>query len=179
MTTQLLLQASAAASPDPGLVQADYEEEAAALITMIEAFHAAVPAIEVPVGMKLNTPVALVKDELLATALGLYENAPDLQRFQEPDMAAVRDALRFGAAFRPVIERLTAELRSLQLQLRLRRAQASAAALQVYALAKGVAQATPGVQYDAQLDILKHQVTAPPRKKRRPTTSSEKTQGGP
>lgn len=133
------------------------------------------PAIEVPVGMKLNTPVALVKEELLATALELYDNAPDLQRFQEPDMGGVRDALRFGAAFRPVIERLIAELRGLQLQLRLGRAHASVAALQVYALAKGVAQARPGVQYDGQLDTLKHQVTSPPRKNRRPApTSPEK-----
>jgi len=152
-------------SPSPSVTVTHYEEEAAAVMKLIDAVHTAVPAIEVPVGVKLNTPFAMVKEEFLSSASGMYNDSPDLQSVRGPDMATVRDSLQFAEAFRPVLVRLEAEARHLKLQLKLRRVRASAAALQVYGLAKGVSQATEAGQLDSHLDTLKRQVT--PRRKKK------------
>jgi len=157
--------------PDSSVTVTHYEEVAAAMIKAIEAVHEVLPTIEVPIGLKPSSRFAMVKEEFLATASGMYEGSPELQSVEGPDVAALREALQFAQAFRPVMQRLLNEVRHLELQVRARKVKASAAALQLYHLAKGVAQATPGVHLDVPLDLLKHQLSGP-RKRKAPAAPS-------
>jgi hypothetical protein len=172
MATKVISKISGGTESPTPVTTTGYKEEAAAVLKLIEAVQAAVPAQEVPVGLKLNTPFAMVKEQFLASAAGMFDNSAELQLFQGPDMGAVRDALQYADAFRPVMEKLMTAIRHIQLQIRYRKVQASAAALQVYNLAKGVSQATPGVQFDSHLKSLKSQVTSPRKKAVKASTAA-------
>jgi len=85
-----------------------------------------------------------VSDAFLATVLSAVSQTPELQAVNKLDVVAARDALQFIDAFRPVLDKISAVASSLRFTLDSERAVLVADALQIYAIAKGVARDARG-----------------------------------
>jgi hypothetical protein len=153
---------------NPGATVTHYREKADEVRKLIEAVRAAIPAIDVPADMSLNSPVPTLKDSFIATAAGMYDGSSDLQTFPAIDVNDAEDTLQYMDAFRPVILLLESQIRHIKLQFRARKKAASEKALRVYDLAKAVQRVTPGADLDAHLGSLKAQLGR--RKKARAAT---------
>jgi hypothetical protein len=131
---------------DPAPVQTPtithYQQIAANLAKAIDDMLALIPSLMEPhpsttgfVRRHQNVPL-----EFIATAIASVEANPALQGAGILDVTEARDSLQFIDAFRPMADRLNAAAASLTFSIDTRRANASTSALQVYAVAKGVAR---------------------------------------
>jgi hypothetical protein len=130
---------------DPGPAQTPtvthYQQVAANLAKAIDDTLALIPSLVEPhpsttgfVRTHQNVPL-----EFIATAIAAVEANPEMLVTANFDATAARDALQFMDAFRPMADRLNAAAKNLTFSIDTRRANVSTGALQVYAVAKGVA----------------------------------------
>jgi hypothetical protein len=160
-------------TPDnPGATVTHYQQQAEEVARRILAAREAIPSVDVPAEMTLATGVAVLKDAFIATAVGMFDGLPDLQRIPAIDLTDARDTLQYMDAFRPVILLLESQIRHLKLQFKVRKQRAAENALLVYQLAKTVSRATPGVDLDAHIGTLKRQLS---RGKKKVKASTPKT----
>jgi hypothetical protein len=82
-------------------------DQIAAIIPKLEAQHVSTVKF---VRAHLNVPV-----EFLATVIAAVEQTPELQGVNKLDVSAARDTLQFIEAFRPVLDKVAAFARNLQL----------------------------------------------------------------
>jgi hypothetical protein len=76
----------------------------------------------------------------LSTAIAAVEQTDVLQAVEKLDPITAHDTLQFIDAFRPVVDKLFALASTLKFTLASRKASLAANALQIYAIAKGVAR---------------------------------------
>jgi hypothetical protein len=93
--------------------------------------------------------------QFIATAIAAVEANPELQATANFDVTEARDALQFIDAFRPMADRLNAAAENLTFSIDTRRANVSAGALQVYAVAKGVARVPQNTAVASHVGNLK------------------------
>jgi hypothetical protein len=107
-------------------------DEIAALIPQMEGER---PATADFIRSHQNIPIVF-----LGTAIAAVEQVPELQDVRKLDVARARDTLQFIEAFRPMLDKFTRIEKSLAFTLGSRKANLAADALQIYAIAKGVAR---------------------------------------
>jgi hypothetical protein len=156
----------------PGATVTHYQEKADEVRKHLEAAREAIPVIDIPADMTLDSGVKGLKDSFIATAVGMYDGSPDLQTVPAIDLTDARDTLQYMDAFRPLILELQTQIRQIKLQFKARKKQAVESALLVYQLAKTVQRATPGVDLNAHIGSLKSQL---PRRKKVKAATSPKT----
>lgn len=133
-------------SPDPQttspLTITFYQQLANNFSKALDEITGIIPKLEITqrstakfVRAHLNVPT-----EFLATAIAAVEQTPELQGAGKLDVAAARATLQFIEAFRPVQDKVTAFANSLRFIMASGKASLAADALQVYAIAKGVAR---------------------------------------
>jgi hypothetical protein len=105
------------------------------MLASIPSFVASHPSTTAFVRSHQNVPV-----EFIATAIAAVEANPELQGTGNFDVTEARDALQFIDAFRPMADRLNAAAQDVTFSIDSRRANVSNGALQIYAIAKGVAR---------------------------------------
>jgi len=105
------------------------------MLALIPSFVASHPSTTGFVRSHQNVPV-----EFIATAIAAVEANPQLQGTGNFDVSEARDALQFIDAFRPMADRLNAAARNVTFSIDSRRANVANGALQIYAIAKGVAR---------------------------------------
>jgi hypothetical protein len=149
---------------NPGATVTHYQETADQVKKFIESARATIPTVDVPSDMTLDTRLAILKDDFIATAVGMYDGSSDLQKFPAIDLTDARDTLQYMDAYRPVILLLENQIRHLKMQFKVRKQRAAENALLVYQLAKTVSRATPGVDLDAHLGTLKRQLSGGKKK---------------
>jgi hypothetical protein len=93
--------------------------------------------------------------EFIATAIAAVEANPELQGPGSFNVTEARDTLQFIDAFRPMKDRLNAAARNLSFSIDTRRANAATGALQVYAVAKGIARAPQSTTVASHVSNLK------------------------
>jgi phosphoenolpyruvate carboxylase len=120
-----------------------YQQIAENLAKAIDDMLALIPSLVEPhpsttgfVRTHQNVPI-----EFIATAIAAVEANPELQGPGSFNVTEARDALQFIDAFRPMKDRLNAAARNLSFSIDTRKANAATGALQVYAVAKGIARA--------------------------------------
>jgi len=141
-----LTQADGAVSAPATPTVTHYQQLADALMKDLDALGTVVPDLEVShiatapfVRSHLNVPLVF-----LATAIHTVEQTPELQLLNKLDPVAARDALQFIEAFRPVLDKVTAFQQSLEFTVNSKRSLLTADALQIYAIAKGLARDPSG-----------------------------------
>jgi hypothetical protein len=157
---------------NPGATVTHYQETADQVKKFIESARATMPTVDVPADLTLDSPQKILRDEFIATAVGMYDGSSDLQKFPVIDLTDARDTLQYMDAYRPVILLLENQIRHLKMQFKVRKQRAAENALLVYQLAKTVSRATPGVDLDAHLGTMKRQLS---RKKKVVKASTPKT----
>ena len=132
--------------PVPTPTVTHYQQLADAMMKDLDALGRVLPDLEVShiatatfVRSHLNVPIPF-----LATAIYTVEQTPELQLLNKLDPVAARDALQFIEAFRPVLDKATAFQQSLEFTVNSKRSQLTADALQIYAIAKGLARDPSG-----------------------------------
>jgi hypothetical protein len=161
MSEQVTGDVPQAPQPDPVPAQTPtithYQQVAENLAKAINDMLALIPSLVEPhpsttefVRTHQNVPL-----EFIATAIAAVEANPALQATANFDVTAARDALQFMDAFRPMADLLTAAARNLTFSIDTRRANASTGALQVYAVAKGVARVPQNTSVAAHVSNLK------------------------
>jgi len=105
------------------------------MLLLIPTFVEAHPDTTVFVNRHQNVPL-----QFIATAVAAVEANPELHGTSSFDVTEARDALQFIDAFRPMEDRLRAAMQNLAFSIGSRKANAAIGALQVYAVAKGVAR---------------------------------------
>jgi hypothetical protein len=134
-----------------------YQQIAANLAKAIDDMLALIPSLVEPhpsttgfVRSHQNVPL-----QFIATAIAEVEANPALQGAGIFDVTEARDALQFIDAFRPMADRLNAAAKNLTFSIDTRRANASTGALQVYAVAKGVARVPQNTAVASHVGNLK------------------------
>lgn len=150
-----------APQPDPVPIQTPtvthYQQIAENLAKAIDDMLALIPSLVEPhpsttgfVRTHQNVPLQFV-----ATAIAAVEANPELQGPGSLNVTEARDALQFIDAFRPMKDRLNAAANSLTFSIDTRRANAVTGALQVYAVAKGIARAPQSTTVASHVSNLK------------------------
>ncbi len=93
------------------------------------------PATKAFVRRRQNVPIAFI-----ATAIAAVDANPELQGIPGFDVTDARDSLQYIDAFRPMVDLLSAAKENLAFNIESRRANAGDGALQLYAVAKGIAR---------------------------------------
>ena len=132
----------AAAEPGTTPTLTRYQQLAAEFCKQLDEIAATIPKLELThastakfVRSHLN-----VSTEFLATAIAVVEQVPELLNADRLDIPAARDTLQFIEAFRPVVDKVVSFAKSLSDTMNSRKATLAADALQIYAIAKGLAR---------------------------------------
>jgi hypothetical protein len=129
-------------TPAPTPTRTFYQTQAASFMQALDEMSKVIPNLENahPATAQFVRSHLNVSLEFLATAIAAVEQTPELQAVNKMDVTAAKDALQFIEAFRPVLDKLSAFARALKDTMDTRRANLCADALQIYAIAKGVAR---------------------------------------
>lgn len=133
-------------TPDPATAQSPtvthYQQLADDFTKALDQIASSIPKLEAthPATANFVRSHVNVPTEFLATAIAAVEQTPELQAVNKFDVVAARDALQFIEAFRPVLDKMAALTDSLRFTISGRKATVAADALQIYAIAKGVAR---------------------------------------
>jgi hypothetical protein len=122
-------------------------DQIASIIPKLEGSH---PATANFVRSHLSVPTAF-----LATAIAAVEQTPELRAVNKLDVTEGRDTLQFIEAFLPIQDKMALFVDSLGFTMSSRKAALAADALQIYAIAKGVARDPGATRAHAHLKNLK------------------------
>ncbi|HSY49112.1 MAG TPA: hypothetical protein VLC46_09900 [Thermoanaerobaculia bacterium] len=120
------------------------------MLAIIPTFVEAHPDTKAFVNRHLNVPL-----QFIATAVAAVEANPTLQGTSSFDVTEARDALQFIDAFRPMEDKLRDAMQNLGFSMDSRKANAAIGALQVYAIAKGVARSPLSTTVAAHVSNLR------------------------
>ena len=129
----------------------DFMRNLDAIMTILPDLEEGDPAVAPP--GRLNVPFGF-----LSAAIAGVEQTPALQAVKKLDPAAGRDKLQFIEAFRPLHARVTIFEKVLKFAMSSRQAELTADALQIYAVAKGLARNRGSAALDALVTILKEEL---------------------
>lgn len=107
-------------------------DEIAGIIPDLEAAHVTTASF---VKTHQNVP-----NQFLATVVAAVEQTEELRSVRKLDVIEGRDTLQFMEAFRPVLDKVTAFAKNLEFTLKSRKATLALDALQIYAIARGLAR---------------------------------------
>lgn len=133
-------------TPDPVTAQSPtvthYQQLADDLTRALDQIAASIPKLESthPATANFVRSHANIPIPFLVTAIAAVEQTPELQIIKQFDVAATRDAIQFNEAFRPVYDKMTAFANSINFTMSSLKANVAADALQIYAIAKGLAR---------------------------------------
>lgn len=119
-----------------------HQQMADQLMKELDALAATIPNLEARHATTANFVRSHVNISIpfLTTAIAAVEQTGVLQAVEKLDPLAARDTLQFLDAYRPVADKLFALASALKFTLASRKASLAANALQIYAIAKGVAR---------------------------------------
>ncbi len=157
-----------------------YQQLANNFVKALDEITAVIPKLEISqrtttsfVRSHLNVPT-----EFLGTAIAGVERTPELQGAGRLDVPAARATLQFIEAFRPVQDKVTAFANSLKFTMDSGKASLAADALQVYAIAKGVARHPEAIAVASLVANLKRDLGRRGRSKK-PVAVAGKPSPGP
>lgn len=142
---------------------------AAALIASLESPHTStIGFVRSHSGVPAN---------FIATAATAVVAAPVLQSVSKFDVDEARDVLQFLEAFRPVVDQIEALGVDVKFTMDSRKATVAADALQIYAIAKGVARDPSSAALLAHVNNMKRDLgrTRPKTREKAPAPSSAST----
>jgi len=129
-------------TPAPTPTKTFYQTQAQSFMQALDEMAKVIPNLENthPATAQFVRSHLNVSLEFLAGVIAAVEQSPELQSVNKMDVVAARDALQFIEAFQQVLDKLNAFARALKDTMNTRRANLTADALQIYAIAKGVAR---------------------------------------
>jgi hypothetical protein len=119
-----------------------YQQLANDFSNALDALVTILPRLE----LKHESTVGFVRShvnvslEFLETVIAAVERTPTLTQLNKVDLVQARDTLQFLSAFRVIVDRIDEVSKALKFTMDSRKANLSADALQIYAIAKGVAR---------------------------------------
>lgn len=161
MSQAVTVVTAAAAADDPASqtpTVTHYQQIAVNLGKAIDDVLAAFPNAVVDVHPATKTFVRrrqAVPLAFIATAVAAVDANPELQSVPGFDVTQVRDSLQYIDAFRPMVDRLAAAKENLSFNIESRRANAGDGALQLYAVAKGIARSPKSTTVGSHVGNLK------------------------
>lgn len=134
-----------------------YQEIAAQFMSGLDALTAILPKLEAAHGTTIKAVQGHqnVPNAFLASSIAAVEQAPDVQAFQDFDVAAGHDVLQFIEAFRPVTNKVIALGRSLEFTMSSRKSALVVEAFRLYDLAKSVARNPRNAALGAHVQTMK------------------------
>jgi hypothetical protein len=125
----------------------DSVEALAAQITVLQAPH--------PAMAKRVRRQRVIPKEFIWSAIAAVEALPVLESVNKFNPANAREVLQFEEAFIPVVRRIEMLAANLRYTLEARRADVTDAALQIYAIAKGVARDPDSADVAGHVALMK------------------------
>lgn len=169
----------ASPTPVPTPTVTHYQQVAAQMSAALSSAAALIASFESPHGSTLafvrshrSVPV-----DFISTAVTTVEATPELQSVNKFDVTEARDVLQFLDAFRPVVDQLEALRVDLKFTMDSRKAAVAADALQIYAIAKGVARDPSSAALLAHVNNMKRDLgrTRPKTREKAPAPTSAST----
>jgi len=124
-----------------------HSADAAALLGDIRSLREKIPGFTQPQSSQAARRIianAAVPDGFLESVSVAVQSSPSLKDASAVDPEAVRDVIRFSAAYAPVAEELEALARAVRHTISVKRAETAQSSLAAYDLAKGLARKTDG-----------------------------------
>ncbi|MCU1245637.1 MAG: hypothetical protein JWN02_1547 [Acidobacteria bacterium] len=138
----------AAAEAVPTLTVTHYQEVAANMTKVLEELRQTVIALQDPSQTaRVRQTQSNVTEAFIVKTITMVEASPELLAVKKFDPAAAREVLQILEALGPVYDALRAVARDVKIAMDSRKAKIASGALQIYAIAKGVArdEVAPGL----------------------------------
>jgi hypothetical protein len=138
----------AAAEAVPTLTVTHYQEVAATMTKALEELRLTVTALQDPSQTaRVRQLQSNVTEAFIAKTITMVEASPELLAVKKFDPVAAREVLQILEALGPVYDALRAVAHDVKIAMDSRKAKIASSALQIYAIAKGVArdETSPGL----------------------------------
>ena len=131
----------------PATTVVSHSEDASKVLEKVRTLREQIPGFAQPSNKTAARRLvgnAGVSDDFLETVAVAVQASQALKSASEVDPAAMRDAIRFAAAYGPVADELESLASAVRFTINVRRAESATEALAAYDLAKGLARKKEG-----------------------------------